>query len=528
MVRTSQAAVLWLAVSALFAFSARAACAQGPTVEPGTPELPGGGASRLGPSPGELGGPQGESPGQQGGVIGGRPGPSVPRIPPSATRPGGSFLPENRGVALPEALPIAEVPLYGPLAIPAGAEDEGPPNGLTLDAAIERLRQVNLNLKAQALEIPQAEADILTASLRANPVFYADSQLIPYGGFPKDRPGGQTQYDVNISYPLDVTRKRRARMAVACQAKRVVEAQFQDAVRLQIDNLYTAYVDVLAARETARYAKASRAGLEEVLRLTEAQRQKEFSTTAEVNRVRILKDAAEIGVQESESSVRQTTRSLAVLLRIPPAQADSLLLRGTIRDVSPPPPPDEELVGLAMSSRSDIAAYRLGVGRSQAEVKLAHANRLSDVYVLYQPFTSQQNPAGLKDATSWALGVTVPLPVYNRNQGNIRRAQVNVSQTRTELLALEEQVVSDVRRAREQYAISRASVERIEQSLLPASRQVLSTAAELYRSGQENLAFYLNAQRDSNEIVRQYRDTLVRHRRNMLSLNTSVGQRVLP
>ncbi len=285
----------------LLALAAHTVWAQGPTIEPGTPSVPGGGDSRLGPSPGEVGGPSGDSPGQEGGIVGGRPGPSVPRVPPSVTRPGGTFLPERRGIALPEALPIAEVPLYGPLAIPAGAEDEGPSNGLTLDAAIERLMQANLNLRAQALEIPQAQADILTASLRANPVFYADAQLIPYGGFPKDRPGGQTQYDVNISYPLDVTRKRQARTAVASQARRVIEAQFQDAVRLQIENLYTAYVDVLAARETVRFARTSLTGLGKLLGLAETQKEKEFSTQAEVNRVKILRDAAEIGVQESES-----------------------------------------------------------------------------------------------------------------------------------------------------------------------------------------------------------------------------------
>ncbi len=512
----------------ILAHLAQTAWAQGPTIESETPSAPGGGDSLLGPSPGEVGGPRGDSPGQEGGVLGGRPGPSVPRVPPSVTMPGGTFLPERRGIALPEALPIAEVPLYGPLALPAEAEDEGPPNGLTLDAAIERLMQANLNLQAQALEIPQAQADILTASLRANPVFYADGQLIPYGGFPKDRPGGPPQYDVNISYPLDVTRKRRARIAVASQAKRVIEAQFQDAVRLQIENLHTAYVDVLAARETVRFARTSLTGLGKLLQLAETQKEKEFSTQAEVNRVKILRDAAEIGVRESESALRQAKRTLAVLLRIPPAQADALELRGTIRDVSSPPPPEEELIRVTLASRPDLVAYRLGVGRAAAEVRLAHANRLSDVYLLYQPFTSQDNPTPLRNATSWALGVTVPLPIYNRNQGNIRRAQVNVDQTRTELAALEEQVVSDVRKAREQYAVTRASVERIERDLLPSSRQVMSTASELYRSGQENLVFYLNAQRDYNEIVRQYRDTLVQHRRNMLNLNTVVGQRVLP
>lgn len=519
--------LLGLAFAASLALRASPARAQSPVIEPGTPDVSRNGRAAR-PAPGAVGGPQDNSPGQQGGVLGGRAGTSTSRAPASITRPAPSFLPPTRGMALPEALPIASVPLYGPLSIPSGAEEEGPPDGLTLDMAIERLRQANLNLRAQAFEIPQAQADILTASLRANPVFYADAQLIPYGGYPKDRPGGQTQYDVNISYPLDVTHKRRARTAVACQAKRVVEAQYQDVVRLQIDNLYTAYVDVLAARETLRFARASREGLGDLLRLAETQQQRQFSSPAEVNRARVQRDAAEIGVQESESALRQTKRALAILLRIPPAQADSIELRGSIRDNTPSPPAEEELVGLALGSRPDIAAYKLGVGRAEADVNLAYANRLSDVYVLYQPFTAQHNPAPQKDSTSWALGVTVPLPIYNRNQGNLQRAKINVQQTRTELVALEEQVAGDVRRASEQYAVSRASVDRIEKDLLPASRQILATAEELYKSGQENLALYLNAQRDYNDIVRQYRDTLVRNRRNMLGLSTAVGQRILP
>ena len=102
------------------------------------------------------------------------------------------------------------------------------------------------SISAQFHEIPKARADILTASLRANPIFYADSQLIPYGDFSKERPGGPVQYDINISHPLDVSHKRRARTAVASQAGRVIEAQYQDAVRQQIDSLYDTYVGVLA------------------------------------------------------------------------------------------------------------------------------------------------------------------------------------------------------------------------------------------------------------------------------------------
>jgi cobalt-zinc-cadmium efflux system outer membrane protein len=69
-----------------------------------------------------------------------------------------------------------------------------------------------------------------------------------------------------------------------------------------------------------------------------------------------------------------------------------------------------------------LVAYRLGVGRARADANLAGANRLSDVYLLDQPYTFQNNaPSDAKSADSWAVGVTVPLPVLNRNQGNIRR-----------------------------------------------------------------------------------------------------------
>ena len=80
-----------------------------------------------------------------------------------------------------------------------------------LDAAIELLVSQNLDLLAAKLEIPMAEADVLTANLRSNPIFYADNQLVPYGHFSFLRPGGPPQSDININYPLDMTFKRQAR-----------------------------------------------------------------------------------------------------------------------------------------------------------------------------------------------------------------------------------------------------------------------------------------------------------------------------
>jgi cobalt-zinc-cadmium efflux system outer membrane protein len=134
----------------------------------------------------------------------------------------------------------------------------------------------------------------------------------------------------------------------------------------------------------------------------------------------------------------------------------------------------------------------------------------------------------VKNATSWGAGLAVPLPLFNRNQGNILRARLNVTQTRAELTALQEQVAYEVRQAERAYAVTRASVERIERSLLPKAIREHARVSRLYLAGQAPEAAYLVAERENDQVVRQYRDALVRHRRAMLKLNTAVGVRVLP
>ena len=147
-----------------------------------------------------------------------------------------------------QPVPIPPPLRYGTMELPT-QEDEGPPDGLTIDQAIELLIEGNLDLRAKFLEIPQMRADVLTASLRANPIFYADSQLVPYGSDSVKRPDGPTQYDVNISHPLDISHKRQAQNCVCTVAQlKVMEAQYQNEVRLAIGTC-TRLRRRLAARE---------------------------------------------------------------------------------------------------------------------------------------------------------------------------------------------------------------------------------------------------------------------------------------
>jgi cobalt-zinc-cadmium efflux system outer membrane protein len=418
-------------------------------------------------------------------------------------------------------------PLYGPLELPQG-DVEGPPDGLTLDACIERLVRFNPDLRAKAYELPQARADVITAGLRGNPFYFLSAGNYPYAPYSPTRPGG-TNYNVTVVQPFDVNHKRPARTEAALAAVNVLEAQYKNAVRLAIDELYMAFVDVVVARETIRYAEASLAGASKRLETAEVQRKAFAIPDPDYQEIVIQQYSASIGLQRARAQQVQARHALSVILAIPPEEAPRLDVRGAIRDTGPKPPSRDELVSTALHVRPDVAAFRLGIRRARADLQVNRKEVFEDVFVIYTPYQTQSNRAtGGQNATSFSFGLLGTMPLFNRNQGDIRRAQLNITQTRVALEAIERQVIAEVERAYVEYHSTLAWVEQLEKTVLPASERARQGIQRLKERGEKSNFDIYEAQRRHNELVRQYRDAVISHRRAMLHLNTVVGQRVLP
>jgi len=516
------------------AFSGRSQ-AQGPGTTPGLPEI-GGFSSRMGNAPGAGGGSFSNLPGT-GGFLAGRAGVSAPRgVPTSIVNPASAPSPTRFQTAItgpqPEPLSPSTAPFVGPLSLPSGPEDDGPPDGLTLEQAIDITLQRSRDLRAKFYEIPQARADTLQASLRANPVFYQDGQLLAYPGyhFSRQVPGGPSQYDTNVTFLLDVTRQRQARTDVALHAEKVLEVQYQEAIRQRIDDIYDAYViGALSQRQLLRYSRVSVQGLENLFARYQDLYKQGNASLGDLNRVKIQLRTAQLGVADAEAAYRKAKFDLGSLMNLTREEVETLELRGTIYDRAPLPPPVEELRKIALESRPDIISYRLGVVRAEADVRLARASRFANPYLLFQPYTYQDNqPYGVRSAVSYALGVTVPLPVFNRNQGGIQRAVLNVTQTQIELSEVERQALVDVEEAFQEYNVSRHEVDELGKDVIPAAKQVRDEAYRLLGAGEKSLVEYIAAQQEFNQIAKQYLDTAIRHRRSMVNLNTVTGKKILP
>ncbi len=333
-----------LLVIAFCACSGRA-IAQGPTLDTGVPSLPGSSNSLLGRAPGSGGsGSSGNLPGNAA-ILGGRPGVSTPKgIPTSLANPGAGAGPTDLQMPVrapqPEPVSPSTTPFYGTLEIPA-ARDDGPPEGLTLDRAIDITLERNLDLRSKFFEIPMARADMLQANLRSNPIFYQDGQLLQYRGSPFSRsaPGGPAQFDTNVTYPLDISHKRQARTLVATRAERVLEAQYQDAVRQRIDDIYDAFVTALAARQTVRYSQSSVGGLERLAGQTQRLYNQGGISRGDLNRVKIQLQETRLGRMDAEASYRKAKLDLGSLMNLNLNEIEKLELRGTIEDVAPRPRP---------------------------------------------------------------------------------------------------------------------------------------------------------------------------------------------
>jgi cobalt-zinc-cadmium efflux system outer membrane protein len=250
---------------------------------------------------------------------------------------------------------------------------------------------------------------------------------------------------------------------------------------------------------------------------------------AELDTLSLARINAELAIPRAEAALLRTSRELALLLGIPTEQAHLLTVAGTLHDRAPPPPSTEELIHIALQTRPDLTAFRLGMGRALAELRRERAEAIDDLFVFYTPLNANNYaPLGKQSASGWGMGVLLPLPFFDRNQGDIARARVNVTQTQIEQHGLERRIINQVQYAATEYAVSREGVQLYEREILSDARTLRDEHDRLFANGQASLDSWLEAQKEYDEVVREYLETLVYHRRTMLRLNTAVGQRILP
>jgi cobalt-zinc-cadmium efflux system outer membrane protein len=404
--------------------------------------------------------------------------------------------------------------------------DPRPAHVLTLDAAIDRL-VTRIREDPAWIGIPMARADVLNADFRTRPTLFVDSQLASFGGDSARRPGGSTQYDVNISYPLDCSLKRQVRTRRAGSAKTVTEAQYQEAVRRRIAGLHTMYVDAQKAQERLHEARANLARWAGLLEEARDRGRRGAVPQDDVGQIESSRQLANVQLSEAKATLARAERALGLSLGFSVEESDRFEVE-KLRLTEQPIPPCDRLIHLALQARPDLAALRLGLTRAEADARLAQANRSGDAHVLYQPYTIKDNAQTERVSNlSWALGVTVPLPLYDRTRGDTRRTEINLRQTQVQLAEKERAIRQKVEERHRECESIRAGYRRA-LIRLQRHRRAFHEAERRYETDEGKAEDIVKARRDLEASQMQYLDLLARHRRGLLALNTGVGVQLFP
>jgi outer membrane protein, heavy metal efflux system len=212
-----------------------------------------------------------------------------------------------------------------------------------------------------------------------------------------------------------------------------------------------------------------------------------------------------------------------VLLGRPPAAP--IDVSGDLRLAQPAALPAlAEVEQAALTNRPDLRSLQLTEARSVADLRLQEAAGRID-YTVGAEYRRQQGIAG--KGNSVGLFVSAPLPMLNRNQGEIARAGAERDQTLRQMAAVRAQIVSDVDIAFHEYSANRDLVDAIERDLIQPATSARDISAYTYRAGGSSLVELLDAQRAFNDTMQSYLDAQASLRRAAAHLNAAVGQEVM-
>ena len=395
---------------------------------------------------------------------------------------------------------------------------------ITLDQAVKEAIDKNLNLLAEKYNISIAGARIVQAGLRPNPVFtYGQDYQNVFGtGVTNENNAGPPEWNTRVDFVLERGGKRERRLEVAQAQKSVAEYQLLNTIRQLTLDVQSAFVDAQAARDSLALAQDNLKKLQDVVTVNEARVKSGDLAEVELMRTRLAAQQFDNSVRQAELRVR-TSLTRLLLLMGRPANPEGLEVTGSLRQDRPAVALDQ-LRDTAIAHRPDLLALIRDQARSQADIRLQIAQGKSD----FDFGTMYHNQYGYASGHTMGFFLSAPIPLWNRNQGEIERAKQEQEQLEARVRALQAEIGSEAQTAYEQYSTSRTLVDRIEQNMLAQALEVRDTTEYSYLRGEASFVEFLDAERALNDSVQSYNDARADYARNLFLLEAVSGQGVNP
>ena len=393
----------------------------------------------------------------------------------------------------------------------AGTAVAQAPTLISLDQAITLALAHNHSLRATRTQVQQNEAQEITANLRPNPTLGADSQFLPFFS-PQDFNGQNLnevqQFDIGLSYLFERGRKRQHRLQAARDATAVTRAQISDAERTLIFNVGQQFISGLQAESTLQFAQEDLADFQQTVNISQEQFKAGYIGEADFLKIKLQLLQFQTDVSSARLAKVQALTGLRELLGYDAVPANFDIVGELAYE--PVKTKLDDLQAQALRQRPDYRAAELGIVAAKSQIALAKANAKVDVTGTYN-FT---HVAGENTASIFA---NVPLPVFDRNQGEIARTRYALTQAEEQERSAGDTVLSDVSNAYEAVRSNDEVVRLYTSGYLQQAKDSREISEYAYKRGAASLLDYLDA-------ARSYRATQLAYRQALASYMTAVEQ----
>ncbi len=398
------------------------------------------------------------------------------------------------------------------------------PSSITLDQAIEIALRQNHNLLATRTTILQNQAQEVTANLRPNPTLFTDWEYLPLPGI--NVSGGlgdylhnSTEGDVGLSYLFERGKKRQHRLKAAQDATSVTRSTVVDNERTLTFQVAQLFINVQLAQSTLDLAQQDLKSFQNTVDISQSQFNAGGMSENDFLKVKLQLLQFQQDVEQAQLAKAQALSDLRQQLgyeAVPPEYNVS----GPF-DYQPLTFKIEDLQMKALTNRPDLRAAQLGITAAESQYQLAKANGKQDV-------TVASNYSHVNGLSAVTFSVSVPLPIFDRNQGEIARTRFAMAQAQQQQVAARGQVLTDVKDAYEGVMEGDRILQYFRSGYLDASQRSRDISEYSFRRGATALLDFLDAERTYRATQLAYRQAVAAYLQALEQLREAVGTRSLP
>jgi cobalt-zinc-cadmium efflux system outer membrane protein len=398
---------------------------------------------------------------------------------------------------------------------------------VTMDQSVSLAMQQNRDAIAARLDIDAAELDRVQARLYPNPVLsYTVGNLVvgafnPENGDQKSSPGffGQTVHNLSVTEVIDVWAKRNAHIRLADASLEHRRLMVEDALREIAYAVRSAFADLLRETSELALARETRNRYDQTIQITRSRFNAGDISETELKKIELEGLRYLNGVIDAEMQFDLARQKLAALCGLEP--------RAVLEPEEPQATRErldlDQLTERAMQRRPDLRAAQAAHGQAEAAIGAARRDALPDLS-LGVGFTHSEFTVSGDNPNSLALSLSLPVPLFDRNQANIGRARLDLRRADNDLarlgIAIRHEVADAVRRSTRSFELLRVFEDG---GMLERADTALRVAEKSYKAGSLSLLELLEAQRTYIETRAQYLHALYDYRQATVDVGHAVG-----